>query len=77
MSDDLLKIITMLAAPLVAFLSLIIWMAIMMTRDRSLTVNLKFIGLSLSVAARPCSEERRGADLCSATSQTEDTNVPK
>lgn len=77
MSDDLLKIITMLAAPLVAFLSLIIWMAVMMTRDRSLTVNMKFIGLSLSVTARPCSMERRGADPCSTTSQTEDTNVPK
>lgn len=77
MSEDLLKIITMLAAPLIAFLSLIIWMAIMMTRDRSLTVNLKFIGLSLSVAARPCSEERRGADLCTAPSHIEEEHVPK
>lgn len=61
MADDLVKLIITLAFPLIAFLSLIIWLAVVLQRDRGLSVNLRLLGLSLSVAARPLSKERRGS----------------
>lgn len=60
MTDDVVKLLMTLAFPLIAFLSLIVWMAVVMSKHRSLSVNLKFIGLSLSVSAFPAELERRG-----------------
>lgn len=59
MADEVLKLVVTLAFPLIAFLSLIIWLAVVLQKDRGLSVNLRLLGLSLSVAARPISKERR------------------
>lgn len=50
---DIIKLLLVLSFPLIAFLSLIIWLTVSLRKDRSLSVVLKFIGLSLSVTARP------------------------
>lgn len=60
MADEVLKLIVTLAFPLIAFLSLIVWLAVVLQKDRGLSVNLRLLGLSLSVAARPLAKERRG-----------------
>lgn len=57
--SDIIKLLMVLSFPLIAFLSLIIWLAISLRKDRSLSVVLKFLGLSLSVTARHPSDEKR------------------
>lgn len=59
-SDDLAKVLLTLAFPFIAFLSLVIWMGMVLSKNRSLNVDLKFLGLSLSVSALPVKVERRG-----------------
>lgn len=60
MTDDILKLIITLAFPLIAFISLIVWLAIALRSDRGMNVDLKLLGLSLSVSARSLATERRG-----------------
>lgn len=57
--SDIIKLLMVLSFPLIAFLSLIIWLAILLRKDRSLSVALKFLGLSLSVTARHPGDEKR------------------
>lgn len=59
---DLIKLAILVASPLIAFLSLIIWLAVTVRRNHSLTVGLRFLGLNLNVSARPVQVERRGRD---------------
>lgn len=63
MSTDVIKLLITLAFPLIAFLSLIIWLAVVLQTNRGMTVNLKLLGLSLSVSARSVAQERRGRGL--------------
>lgn len=69
-----MKIVLILAAPLIAFLSLIVWMGVMMSTNRCMNVNLKFIGLALSVSARSASTERRGASIARPSCEVETIN---
>lgn len=59
---DLIKLAIVVASPLIAFLSLIVWLAVNVRRNHSLTVGLRFLGLNLNVSARPVQVERRGRD---------------
>lgn len=57
--SDIIKLLMVLSFPLIAFLSLIVWLAVLLRRDRSLSVVLKILGLSLSVTVRHPSDEER------------------